>query len=306
MDDQEVVIVDDKGTEHVFPAGFNPRHAIAIVRNGGSSALPTKPASTEDFMAPRSGVLQTAKDVAVGGLKGVAHTAMDIAQTAAHSRMLPGITPESLPDMAIDKGREATAYGNNAQRVGGALETAAEIALPMVKGASAVPRISRAARTLETVMQAAKDAPVDVAKAGDVALRIQQLADRGGTMPRTVGKFVQRVTDPNQAGLTYGEGRDFYSNISRLSANEFQRLTPVIQREVGNMRVALNDGLSRAAQTVGQGENYANAMKEYAQAAKLGDVVGAVGEGAKKALPYAGGAGLGYLAMKKLIAALGG
>lgn len=31
-DDQEVVILDDSGTEHVFPAGFDPQRAIAIVR----------------------------------------------------------------------------------------------------------------------------------------------------------------------------------------------------------------------------------------------------------------------------------
>jgi hypothetical protein len=47
---QEVVIVDAHGTEHVFPPGFNPMHAAAIVRNGGSSALPTKPVSAEDFV----------------------------------------------------------------------------------------------------------------------------------------------------------------------------------------------------------------------------------------------------------------
>ena len=68
-------------------------------------------------------------------------------------------------------------------------------------------------------------------------------------MPQAVRQFLARVTDPDQGQLTFGEARDFASNISRLSANETQRLTPVIAREVANMRVALNQSL---AQTAGQ------------------------------------------------------
>jgi hypothetical protein len=36
--DDEVVIIGDDGTEHVFPAGFDPQKAAAIVRGGGAEA----------------------------------------------------------------------------------------------------------------------------------------------------------------------------------------------------------------------------------------------------------------------------
>lgn len=150
-------------------------------------------------------------------------------------------------------------------------------------------------------MAAAKNVPVDVAAPGDAALRIQQLAERGGTMPRMVRQFIQRTTDPTQAPMNYGEGRDFYSNISRLSADEYNRLTPVIQREVGNLRVALNGALQSAADTVGQGENYAKGMSEYASAAKLNSFKDALVEALKKgAIPVASGAGAGYYLGSKL------
>jgi hypothetical protein len=39
-DEQEVIIVDGKGTEHVFPAGFDPKRAAAIVRQATSVSSP--------------------------------------------------------------------------------------------------------------------------------------------------------------------------------------------------------------------------------------------------------------------------
>src|ERR1035437_3827557 len=38
MPDQEVVIVDRSGTEHVFPPGFDPQRAAKIVRNSGAGS----------------------------------------------------------------------------------------------------------------------------------------------------------------------------------------------------------------------------------------------------------------------------
>ena len=111
-------------------------------------------------------------------------------------------------------------------------------------------------------MGAAEHLPVNVNDAGQVALRIQDLAQRGGSMPQAVRQFLARVTDPDQGQLTFGEARDFASNISRLSANETQRLTPVIAREVATMRVALNQSLAQTAGQAGKGAEYAQAMTE--------------------------------------------
>lgn len=50
-DPQEVVIVDQQGTEHVFPAGFDPKRAAAIVR-GQSTSEPYNPALYRPSTSP--------------------------------------------------------------------------------------------------------------------------------------------------------------------------------------------------------------------------------------------------------------
>lgn len=261
-----------------------------------------KPASTEDFLPGPSGPIQALSflaDLAKGVGKGAAHTGIDIAQTAAQSGMLPGLTSGSLPTPVLDRAREKTAHSNMTQQAGGALETLAELALPVTKAAEAVPTVAKAGAKFQSVMAAAKNVPVDVEAPGKVAMRISELAERGGSMPMAVRKLLNRVTDPKKPEMAYAEARDFASNISRLSANEFGRLTPAVQREVANLRVTLNQAVAKAAETAGKGAEYKAAMREYAQAMKVRDGVNAALEGAKKALPYATAAGAGtYLANK--------
>jgi hypothetical protein len=313
-DDQaDVVIVDAAGTEHVFPPGFNPRHAAAIVRNGGSAALPSKPASAEDFTEPTTlqrGV-RIAKDLGIGAAKGLGSTVTGLSEMAVNAGAVPGVTPaafnSAMRHPVFQRAEDATTASNTTQRVGKVAEQVGEAVLPMAAGANAVPRMARAGRTFQSVMGAAKDVPLNVEAPGQVALRIQELAERGGTMPRMVRQFVQRVTDPAKAPLAYGEGRDFASNISRLSADEYNRLTPVIQREVGSLRTALNGSLHEAAGSVGKGTEYANAMKEYSQAAKLNTFRDALLDALKKgAVPAGSAAGAGYYLGGKLRGLLGG
>ena len=133
----------------------------------------------------------------------------------------------------------------------------------------ALPNFARAGENFGKVMSQARQEPVDIRGPGKVALRIQELADRGAPMPQVVRKFLVRVTDPERPELTYEEARDFYSNISRLSANETQRLTPVVAAQVTKLRVALDKALEDTAARVGQAPAYRSAMTEYARAAKL-------------------------------------
>ena len=76
------------------------------------------------------------------------------------------------------------------------------------------------------------------------------------------------VTDPNKAALTFEEARDYASTISKLSANEFGKLAPVVQHEVGAMRHALQTALTEAAGTVGKAKEYTSGLSEYARSTK--------------------------------------
>lgn len=237
-------------------------------------------------------LMSGAKDVGIGMAKGAAESAVGLGGLV---HQIPGVsaavdrlygTP-GLSENAFAAADDALQAKNTPQMVGKGLEFAAETALPVGMGVKAglgkLPTVAKAGAKFETVMKAAHTRPVDVSQAGDVALRIQELADRGSSMPMVVRKFLKRVTDPAQGDLTYKEARDFYHNISRLSANEVQRLTPVVHREVNALRVALNQALERTAAGVGKGKEYAEAMSEYRRAARGREMVDAVGNAAKKA-----------------------
>lgn len=262
-----------------------------------SAMGPRKPAATEDFMDPPT--TSTAREVAKGVGKGLASTVAGLGEMAATSGLIPGLSAQADPFNPVlrhpvfTRMEEATTAENTPQMVGKGLETVAELALPTGAAANAVPRAARAAGKFQDVMSAAKNIAVNPEVPGQVGLRIMQLAERGGTMPRPVSQFVQWVTNPDKAPMTYEVARDFASNISRLSANEMQRLTPVMAREVAELRVALNKAVGEAAAKAGKGKEYAQAMKEYGQAMKLRGMIDKVGEGAKRSIPYAGAAGLG-------------
>lgn len=283
--------IEFEGTVHEFPDDFTDEDIAAAL--GG----------------PARSWADTAKDVAIGAAKGVGDTVVGLGNlvhkipgvTGAVDAMYgqPGLSENSF--QVADKELEAT---NAPQMVGKAAEFGAEFLIPVTKVGQAakamLPSRARAGAKFEQVMQHAKDVPVDVGKTGDVALRVQELADRGASMPQVVRKFLRRTTDPAQGPMTYSEARDFYSNISRLSADEFKRMTPVVQREVAQMREALDKALYGAADTVGRGADYLSAMTEYGRASKGRKAVDAVKDTAVKAGITGAAGGTLYLLAKKL------
>ena len=280
---------------------------ITKTATGGTTA--TTSAATPTAVTPPRTYLDTAEDVAKGFAKGAARTVLGAGELV---NMIPGVQSTvdrlygqpGLSAQAFKEAHQATAATNTPQMVGKGLETAAEFALPVGKVAESVPTAAKAGAKFQDVMGAAKNFPVDVNAPGEVALRIQQLAERGSSMPMVVRKFLTHITDPEKPPMTYEVARDFASNISRLSSQEYQRLTPVVAREVAGLRVALNKSVADAAKAAGKGAEYAQAMSQYARAMKIRDAVDAAIAGAKKAvLPAAlvgGAAGAGYWVTKQL------
>lgn len=300
------------GREFEVTTEGGPPSEADILASLNASPTPTRQADAKPSM------MGTALDVMKGIGKGALHTVLDAGDLASKVPvgMLTGKPGETigsavdamygtpgLSEKAFPAAREATAYTNAPQALGGALETVGELVLPSVKAAQAVPTVGKAAAKFQAVMGAAKTIPVDISAPGSIALRIQELAERGGSMPRAVRQFILRVTDPQKAPLAYEESRDFASNISRLSADEFNRLTPVIKDQVVKLRLSLNQANAKAAALAGKGAEYTEAMKEYMRAKQFENVWEAVKKGATKALPYGlagGAAGLGYEAASKV------
>lgn len=270
--------------------------------------------------ADQLGLNQPTDSMLGGFLRGSGAAALDMVQgasAAVQNRVARGGDPElraAFGAPPVEQQQDvAHAPDTFAAKVGGMLPTAAEIALPgagAVKGGkaaiNALPSAARAGEKFQDVMGAARSIPIDNAEVGNVALRIAQLAEHGGSMPMSVRKLINYSTDPNKPQMTYEVARDFASNISRLSVDEYKRMTPVVAREVAKLSAALNQANARAAQLAGKGAEYKSAMREYARAMRIQDAIDTTVRGAKKALPIVGGAGLGAWLTGKVVNAIRG
>lgn len=132
--------------------------------------------------------------------------------------------------------------------------------------AGALPNTERAGQAFQEVERVASKIPIDVSGPGNTALKIQKLSESGGSMPKVIRDFIRRATDPEKPPITYSEARDFYSNASRLSVDEMNRLTPVMKRQIGQFVRELNGSIEGAAEDAGKLSKYQGAMKEYRQA----------------------------------------
>lgn len=154
--------------------------------------------------------------------------------------------------------------------------------------ADKLPSTTRAGANLATVMDAAKDVPIDTTQAGNAAIRADQLAQTGSSLPKVLRDYMKY---PANTPMTYETGRDFASNAGSLSASEKMATNPQMGRQVAKFADAMKTANRDAAASVGMGDLYDSAMKEYAQAKLIGNA----GEVLKKWAAKAG-----------IVAALGG
>jgi hypothetical protein len=260
-------------------------------------------------MSPRQTV-----EVGKGIVKGAVHTAADLGELV---QKIPGVTratdalyglPAGGSETAMQAARDATQYSNTAQQVGGGLETAAEMTIPLGEAAKVIPTKAKAKPLFQGVMAAAKDVPLDVSKLGDSALKLADFAQHGGGTnwgPGPVRQLIQYLTDPSKPALTYEVGRDFATNIGNLSSKDWASINKPMGRLVADVAAQLNLANANAAKSAGQGAEYLKAMKLYRQASQIRAVFDSFLEGAKKAAPYAGAAALGTGFVYKLRALLG-
>jgi hypothetical protein len=260
---------------------------------------------------PSLGRAEPLAAASAGFMRGVGSGAVDMAQGVASALMGTANSIASVEDQGAASAasaakkpyqpapsREMPVPANLSGKVGTMLPDIAMSVMPVGEGAAAVkgalPSATRAGANFEKVMGAAKNIPIDVKGVGDAALRINQLAERGGSMPMAVRKILNRMTDPGKAPMTYEEARDFATNIGRLSKDEMGRLTPVVKREVANLAAELNKANADAAKIAGKGAEYKSAMREYANAMRMRDAMDAVIRHSKKAALGAAGLGGAY------------
>lgn len=280
------------GTIQAAPTGVLPwlKNLEGDVRYGTQDTMPGK---VLHFLG--------AKGTNIGAQSGAADTVASLPLGAI--RMAQGVANPSHPWQAtkdlVGGGLQAATIPSAFMGGPGPQQAAGEAAEAARAGIySKVPFLGKlfaskgaAGQNFQEVMGAAKDAAVPVTDELSGALsRYQQLADAGAQQSLSVRKFINRVTDPNKTPLTYQEARDFYSNISRLSADEAQRLTPVMKAQVGAIRAALNNAIQGTAQAAGKGEQYSSAMAEFADAMRRNQALQSGAEYLAKKLPWLAGA----------------
>ena len=205
-----------------------------------------------------------------------------------------GSVPLGLTE--IGKGTAETVEGHPfrglADQAGGLLKASTLPGLvaggPMAESAiEAIPSRVHAGQVLQDIRGAAANVPVATEKTLPELERWNELTQRGGQgrkVIRQLGTRLQNLVEPGAEPLNFPEARDFYTNVSELSHQPMLQtlmgrgLRPTALRQVGKIRSALNEDLGTAASTIGRGEDYANAIKEYAQASKLRKAI--IGAGA--------------------------
>jgi hypothetical protein len=199
--------------------------------------------------------------------------------------------------------------------VAGGLGTATGLLAPfgahaiVPRALEAIPSAERAGRNFDTVMNAARNVPIDLTEPGRIALRAQELGERGSPgPPKPIKKFLSASTDPNAPPLTYESGRDFASNAGSLSSRQKAGINRPMAAQLSQFAQAMDEANRQAAEQAGVGKEYGDAMTEYRRAMQIRNAVDAAkrfaGTTAGRAIGYgmggALGGALGYRAMKGL------
>jgi len=249
-------------------------------------------------LAPNAGEVQT------GMVKQAGRDAYNILEHAGPVGMAAHLLSEKTG--LGDTIRKSTEPSNSSQEFGSYATMATELALPSPAAAGQVaelvPTAEKAGQKFASVMASAHDLPVNIAAPGDIALRARELAASGGSMPKVMRDFLTRATAPDSSPITYKEARDFYSNATRLSADEAQRLTPVMKRQAAMFTQALGKSLEDAAAHVGKLDEYHQAMTEYHTAMRIRSLWQDIKDLATSSAVKATGAGAASAyAVKKLL-----
>lgn len=234
---------------------------------------------------------QAGQDFSQGNVKKGLHNSVKAVGIAASPLAIPAIAANPLATMAaIGTGALGSQAASGVTKELGGSQDAQDLAgdigglaggtlggLGTKAIASRLPSKGAAGALFNQVSGAAGDIPIDVTAPGNSALKAKELAQAGGRMPKVINDFIRRTTDPNQPPLTYDEARNFYSNASRISSDEAQRLTPVMRRQLVQFTRDLGDSIGGAADQGGVLPQYQGAMKQYRQAAQLQDSFSNVG-----------------------------
>ncbi len=292
------------GTTALFPDSMAPADIQnAIQAHLGSQASPAGPPTTGATLsaaAPDSWLKQAENDFTQGGKRtaigkilgvlqgrtngyagidsGESKSAADFMGSPLLGLLHAGQSAQSIPEHPI-KGPLGV--------IGGLLESAtipsAFMGGPAAsKAINAIPSADHAAAVLNEITQAAHGVPVQMANTSPALSKFAYSVATGGDNSGVISKLAERVNPIHSfpEDINFPEARDFYTNVSRETAKPgFLRRAlesptqPAFRMNAGGVRAALGSDLTSAAETIGRGTDYTNAMNEYRQAAQIKSVL---------------------------------
>lgn len=265
---------------------------------------------TPSWMGPTVGsVVNQAQKFGAGAIQGATEPLIHPVNT------LSGLGNIFIHPEETAKGAWESAKENPAQTIGnivggtvagmGAAEGAAKILPSRIHAANTFRDIESQAHdvpvSMENTQPALQEFRQHVATGGKNAPVMQQLRNRitprmpkVGPLERMESELNGTPIQPQAQPIFFPEARKFYTNVTDVTrppgmfrkAFESPR-EPRLRAAAGPVKEALNTDLTNAAESIGRGEDYQGAMREYARAARLRDILrkGAVG-----AAPVAAGA----------------
>jgi len=214
--------------------------------------------------------------------------------------ILMNTAPQASPDFPatgsrlLDYAHDALRSGTLGQgKMGGGLVEAIKDS-PLVHTAKSLkgllPSTERAGENFNTIMEQAKNVKTPMGGVNPILQRAYELEKAGNPMPGPLKAAI------NAEDIRYGPvadtpgSFDLASTAKRLSREELARVkgTPM-QAQVKQFAGAMNDANRQVAQSVGMGQIFDAAMKEYRQAMTLKDTIAV----ARKYAPLLAATGLG-------------
>jgi hypothetical protein len=165
-----------------------------------------------------------------------------------------------------------------------------------------LPNKANAGPIFEFILGKAKESPIVMDKVIPVLNRLKELNVTGGGQPRAVKALLKRYEQGGGAHLTYGEARDFYSNITALSGRYVDKAGVAVSNkvvaEVHKLRQALSDDIMSGLESVSKSKTgvgdlaakYQGAMKTYAKGAQFDEKLARLGKFWQSVMPYTVGA----------------
>lgn len=218
------------------------------IETGGGTTMPGRLLRWLGATGINSGTSPEAAAQIAGPLVGPVNAAIGVSQMGQH----PIMGALHAASGALQAASPALAF------------VAPEAAGDIPNAISGANKISAAKQLFSQVAGKANKIAVDASGPNEVVQEALKLQEAGTNLPQVMKKWIARVTDPDRGPITYEEARRFYSNASRISTNEFGRLTEPMQRQVAMFAKSLNESITGSAGQVGQADNYIQALSKYA------------------------------------------